>query len=411
MTTEAAEREEVEQWFVNRGLPHFIDGYSAGTDIWTRSLPVLAIAYLAGGFNALDLAHWSLRRNLVAAAVTLAVLIAGIAIANVLRGRPAFSIPRTVGPGELALFVIGPSLPALFLGQPGDALQSMLTGIGVLLVIFVVTSYGLIPMTRWAFAQLGEQIADLGRLVVKALPLLLLFVTFLFVNTEVWQVSGNLDGLAYWLVLALFFVIGASFVLSRVPLEVAEINHFDDGDEATTLAREVGAPVAPGRASAEAQRKQRAANGEARQLVASRARTSQDDVSPPLSRRAWANIVLVMLVTQAIQIMLVAVAVGGFLVVFGVLAIDRPIVESWTGGVAHELWEPTLGGRHLLLSEELLRVAGFLAAFTALYFTVYLVTEPTYRAQFRDEVVADVRGALAARACYLRIVRRPGAAD
>ena len=117
------------------------------------------------------------------------------------------------------------------------------------------------------------------------------------------------------------------------------------------------------------------------------------------------NIVLVMLVTQAIQIMLVAAAVGSFLVVFGVLAIDRPIVESWTGDVAHELWEPTLGGRHLLLSEELLRVAGFLAAFTALYFTVYLVTDPTYRAQFRDEVVADVRGALAARACYLRSIR------
>ena len=261
MTAEAVEREEIERWFIKRGLPHFIDGYSAGTDIWTRSLPVLGIAYLAGGFNALDLANWSLRRNLGAAVVTLAVLIAGIAVANVLRGRPAFSIPRTVGPGELALFVIGPSLPALFLGQPGDALQSMLTGVGVLLVIYVVTSYGLIPMTRWAFGQLGEQIADLGRLVVKALPLLLLFVTFLFVNTEVWQVAGNLDGLAYWLVLALFFVIGTSFVLSRVPVEVAEINHFDDWDDAAALAREVGAPVAPGRTSAEGPGRLRAEPG------------------------------------------------------------------------------------------------------------------------------------------------------
>jgi hypothetical protein len=387
MTTEAVEREEIEQWFITRGLPHFIDGYSAGTDIWTRSLPVLGIAYLAGGFNALDLENWSLRRNLVAVAVILAVLIAGIAIANLLRGRRAFSIPRTVGPGELALFVIGPSLPALFLGQPGDALQSILTGIGVLLVIYVVTSYGLIPMTRWAFGQLGEQIADLGHLVVKALPLLLLFVTFLFVNTEVWQVAGNLDGLAYWLVLALFFVIGASFVLSRVPIEVAEINHFDAWDDAATLAREAGAPVTKSPAPTEG------------------------EVAPPLSRRAWVNIVLVMLVSQAIQIMLVAVALGGFLTVFGVLAIDRPIVESWTGNVAHELWEPTLGERHLLLSEELLRVAGFLAAFTALYFTVYLVTDPTYRAQFRDEVVADVRGALAARACYLRSIRGSGPGD
>jgi hypothetical protein len=381
MTTAAVERTDIEQWFIRRGLPHFIDGYTAGTDIWTRSLPVLGIAYLAGGFNALDLHEWSVRGNLLAAAVILAVLIAGIAIANMLRGQPALSIPRTVGPGELALFVIGPSLPALFLGQPGDALQSALTGVGVLLVIYIVTSYGLIPMTRWAFGQLAEQIADLGHLVVKALPLLLLFVTFLFVNTEVWQVAGNLEGLAYWLVLALFFVIGASFVLSRVPIEVAEINHFDDWDDAASLARDAGAPVSNSPAPTEG------------------------EIAPPLSRRAWANIVLVMLVTQAIQIMLVAAALGGFLTVFGVLAIDRPIVESWTGDAAHALWEPTLGGRHLLLSEELLRVAGFLAAFTALYFTVYLVTDPTYRAQFRDEVVADVRGALAARACYLRSIR------
>src|SRR4051794_24998958 len=110
-----------------------------------------------------------------------------------------------------------------------------------------------------------------------------------------------------------------------------------------------------------------------------------------------------MFLTEAVQIMLVAVTVGGFLVVFGVLAIDCPIVESWTGDVAHDLWAPTLAGR--LMSEELLRVAGFLAAFTALYFAVYLVTDPTCRAQLRDEVVADVRGALAAKACYLGSIR------
>jgi hypothetical protein len=249
-------------------------------------------------------------------------------------------------------------------------------------VIYVVTSYGLIPMTRWAFAQLGEQLADLGRLVVKALPLLLLFVTFLFINAEVWQVAGNLDGPVYWLVLGLFFVLGVAFVLSRVPADVAEINRFASWDEAAHLAHDVGAPVV--------------------------APAGGGDLAPPLSRRAWANIALEMLVTQAIQVMLVAVAVGGFLTTFGLLAIDREIVESWTGDPAHALWAPTLGGRELLLSEELLRVGGFLAAFVGLYFTVYLVTDPTYREQFRDEVVADVRGALAARACYLASLRAPG---
>jgi hypothetical protein len=383
LTEAAGDRAEIEHWFIRRGLPHFIDGYSAGTDIWTRSLPVLGIAYVAGGLNALDLYDWSVARNLAAAALVLFVLVAGLVMTNVLRGQPAFSVPRKIGPAELSLFLIGPTLPALLLGQPGDALQSILTGLGVLLVIYIFTSYGLVPMTTWSLSQLWEQLADLGHLVVKALPLLLLFVTFLFVNAEVWQVAGNLDGLVYWLVLALFFVIGASFVLSRVPAEVAQINRFDDWDDAADLARDVGAPV----------------------MTSARGRAPEGGVAPPLTRRAWANIVLVMLVTQGIQIMLVAVAMGGFLVTFGFLAIDRSIVESWTGAPADVLWEPTLGGRAVLLSEQLLRVSGFLAAFTALYFTVYLVTDPTYREQFRDEVVTDVRGALAARACYVHALR------
>ena len=47
--------DDIEHWFVKRGVPHFIAHYTATTDIWTRSAPLLAIAYVAGGFNALDL--------------------------------------------------------------------------------------------------------------------------------------------------------------------------------------------------------------------------------------------------------------------------------------------------------------------------------------------------------------------
>ena len=34
---------EVERWFVRRGVPHFIDHYTAVTDIWTRALPPLSL--------------------------------------------------------------------------------------------------------------------------------------------------------------------------------------------------------------------------------------------------------------------------------------------------------------------------------------------------------------------------------
>lgn len=48
--------------------PHFIEDYTTTTDIWTRSAPLLLIAYVAGGFdNALDLRDWSLGENLLGA--------------------------------------------------------------------------------------------------------------------------------------------------------------------------------------------------------------------------------------------------------------------------------------------------------------------------------------------------------
>ena len=55
----------------------------------------------------------------------------------------------------------------------------------------------------------------------------------------------------------------------------------------------------------------------------------------------------------------------------------------------------SLGQRDLVLTEQLLRVAGFLTAFAGLNFTVYLVTDQTYRTEFREEVVGELRQSFA----------------
>ena len=52
----------------------------------------------------------------------------------------------------------------------------------------------------------------------RALPLLLLFTTFLFINAEVWEMAGTLDGGAFVVVVLMFFLLGAGFVMIRVPL-------------------------------------------------------------------------------------------------------------------------------------------------------------------------------------------------
>ena len=53
-----------------------------------------------------------------------------------------------------------------------------------------------------------------------------------------------------------------------------------------------------------------------------------------------------------------------------------------------------------MITEPLLRVAGFLGAFTGMYFTVVLSTDATYRDEFAEDVAPQIRQALAVRLAY-----------
>jgi len=369
-------RNEVEQWFIHRGLPHFIEPYSAGPDVWSRAAPVLAVAYVAGGLHGLDLADWSLGRNLAAAAVVVALLLTTWVLTNRLRGRPALSRPHQLGAPELAAFLIGPALPSLVFEQWGDALQALVEGAAVLAVIYLVTSYGAIPLMGWAASQTFSQLGSVGRMLTRALPLLLLFTTFLFINAEVWQVAGTLHGPAYVVTLALFFLLGSAFVLSRIPESIRHVNEFDDWAEVGTL---VAGTPADGLSLPH--------EGDPREVA--------------LSVRQRVNIGLVSVFSQAILITFVAVILALFFSLFGLLAIPEATTASWTQlADVHVLARLQLGGRTLVITEPLLRVAGFLGAFTGMYFTVVLGTDSTYRGEFAKDAGPQIRQALAVRLAY-----------
>ena len=104
---------------------------------------------------------------------------------------------------------------------------------------------------------------------------------------------------------------------------------------------------------------------------------------------------------QALQITLVVVALMGFFVVFGVLAIPVETVASWTGiADVSVLADLEISGRTLVLTEPLIRVSVFLGAFAGMYFTVVLSTDDTYRNEFADDVGPEIRQALAVREAY-----------
>jgi hypothetical protein len=122
--------------------------------------------------------------------------------------------------------------------------------------------------------------------------------------------------------------------------------------------------------------------------------------APALSRREWGNIGLVVLFSQGLQVALVSVMLFSFLVVFGVVVVTEPITEGFLGRAPDVLVTIDLWDRKMVVTEEVLRVAGFLTAFSAFYFTVAVLTDDAYRSEFLDEIVDEVGRALAVRVVY-----------
>jgi hypothetical protein len=376
------ELDEIERWFVERGLPHFVEREESAGEIWARALPLLVVTYLVLGLNALDLDDWSLGENLIAAAIVVLALVLAWMVANRLRGQPALARPQRIGRGELAVFVVIPALPSLVLGQGRDAVEAAVLALVVLAIVWALTSYGVGPLLRWAGRRTKSQLDTLANVAVRALPLLLLFTTFLFINTEVWQIAGTLTGLPYALVLVTFFALGALFVLSRIPPFMQRLARFEQWGEIGTLVESTPAIDLYGRLGFDPA-------------------TAPDADRPSVRQRL--NIGLVTVFSQAIQITLVALVITAFFVLFGFLAIPESAAAAWTGlEDVHVFWAVDVDGRVLVLSEPLLRVAGFLAVFAGMYFTVVLSTDATYREEFSEDIGPELRQTLAMRRLYRR---------
>jgi hypothetical protein len=369
-----------ERWFLRRGLPHLIADYGAREDVWPRVVPALGALFVLESLQAVNLEdEWRWWTNVLAVLSAVVLLAVGWAVVNRARGRSAFARPAELSPGEMAAFVVLPAfVPVVFGARWGTASRTLVGNAVLLLLVYVAGSYGLVPMTRWAFGRLVRQIGTVANLVLRALPLLLLFVTFLFVNTEVWQTAAALRWPTVALVVSLFLLVGGGFAAIRLPRQLAELATFESSDD--MRARVAGTP--------------------AEQLL------PLVGVAPlerePLTRRQRVNVGLVVLASEGIQIVLVAVGLFAFFTVFGFVAVDASVQASWIGRGPDAIATLDAWGQEMLLSGELLRVAVFLAGFSGLYFTVVLLTDATYRDEFLVEILDDVRESFAVRAVYLR---------
>src|SRR6266542_3597310 len=150
-------------------------------------------------------------------------------------------------------------------GSPSCSARATAIGNALLLaVIYLGTSFGIVPMTRWAGARTARELEQVVSLLVRALPLLILFITFIFLQNEAWQITAGLHGPYYWIVLGLFVVIGIGFSVIRLPREIGELSEFESWE--VVVGRVDGTPAS---------------------ALVDEATRGQHADTPPMSKRQW----------------------------------------------------------------------------------------------------------------------------
>ena len=364
-----------EEWFIHRGIPHFINEYNAAEDVFTRSLPVLSIFFLAEVVVAAD-TDWTFGQNVLALMGGFALMLVGYVLVNRWRSRQLFRRPDSVGLPELATFVLLPALlPLLIGGRLRGALLTLGFNALVLLMVYLVLGFGLLPMARWAVWHTFSQLGGMVRLMARSLPLVLVFSMFIFLNAELWQVADDFTWGYFALSVGTLGFVGSLFVLLRLPKEVEALRSFDTWDEVCEALSD--SPLDRHHAQGLTGRPE----------------------PPPLTKPDWFNVGLIWVFSQGVQVVVVGFAVGLFYLVFGLFTVRYATVAQWTANDTIDVWFGSESG--ILLSRELVKVSGFIAAFSSLQFAVSAVTDDSYREAFLGDLISEVRESFAVRVLYL----------
>ncbi|WP_020495983.1 hypothetical protein [Sciscionella marina] len=372
-------RREAELWFRRRGLPSIVRGQADG--LLVRLVPglvfvgllevLLIVLGLTAGpdFEERMQDDWfALLYVLVLLCLPVVPILGSWLVSGWVRARILDGGGVPVALAALVLFVLAVPF-ILLLGSPRDLGYGFAIQLLFAAIIAGLCLLGAGSVLAWASRAAVRQTKTLGTLTTRALPLLLLFNVLGFLNNEVWQMAGSLSRAEMWRVVGLFAAVGVLFLASMLPKELHAL--LDSQTVADRDDRLHGTPFAGHDRPAE---------------------------RIPLQRRERINMVLVLAVTQAMQAVYLGALMFVFFVLFGTAAVKPEVMEQWGG---HPPTEGKLFGIHTGISNELLDVSLFIAAFSALYFVASTATDALYRSTFFDPLREHMAVSVAARDAYL----------
>jgi hypothetical protein len=382
---------EVNQWFLHRGLPLVLTRRVRSRALIERSAPVVSgvgavisltmmLAELTGGDpdygNVIRLGVLTLL--LIAAPVALYLLHqSGTTLGKAGRRSAALLV--------MALFVFG--LPFADSGFSGIAAAEAF-GFALVAVLAVWLTYlGFGAIALWAFRYALVQVGALGTLMSRALPLLMLTVVVYFTG-ELWQLAARMTRQRLWQTVGFLAIVAIVFMVTTIRDEVRALreDRAEQHDPAKLLA---GTPLEP--------------------------EAGHQPTRTPLSLAEQINVVAVMVVSQAIQVVFFTAGLFAFFLALGIIAIPDDVTVLWSAEEGCPVGEPPCAGTwfgvHIPIPQTVVHTSLFVAVLSGLYFTVSTSVDPLYRQRFFDPLVSDVATSLAGRDAYLEIENRRGVPD
>jgi hypothetical protein len=373
----------VHEWFLHRGLPLVLTRRVRSRSLIKRSAPMVSgvgaaialtmtLAEISGGDPnvgyAIRLAVLTLL--LIAAPFALHLLHqAGTTLSEAGRRSAALLV--------MALFVFG--LPFAGSGFSGLAAAEVI-GFAIVAVLAIWLTYlGIGSIVLWAFRFAWVQLGALGTLMSRALPLLMLTVLVYFTG-ELWQLSARMTRQRLWQTIGFLAIVAIVFMVTTIRDEVNALreDRAERSDAATLLA---GTPLAID--------------------------AGHEPARTPLSRAEQVNVVAVMVVAQAIQVVLFTTGLFAFFLVLGIVSVPDDVAVLWSSEQSCPIGEPpcpgTWFGVHVPVPQTIVHMSLLVAVLSGLYFTVSTSVDPLYRQRFFDPLIADVAVSLAGRDAYLEL--------
>jgi hypothetical protein len=218
-------------------------------------------------------------------------------------------------------------------------------------------------------------------LMSRALPLLMITVLVYF-TAELWQLSARMTRQRLWQTVGFLAVVAIIFMITTIR------------DEVRALRDDRSAPTDPVK------------------LLAKTPLATDSDREPvrtPLSLAEQINVVAVMVVSQAIQVVFFTAGLFAFFIALGIVAVPDDVTVLWSSEQTCSVGEPPCAGTwfgiHVPIPQTAVHTSLFVAVLSGLYFTVSTSVDPQYRERFFDPLIADLAVSLAGRDAYLELER------